>query len=41
MQWIDKIRGGELENNKLTTKKRIVDPEIIVNDQILPLSEVN
>lgn len=41
MQWIDKIRGGELENNKLMTKKRIVDPEIIVNDQILPLSEVN
>lgn len=40
MQWIDKIRGGGLENNKLTTKKRIVNPEIIVNNQILPLSEV-
>lgn len=41
MQWIDKIRRGGLENNKLTTKKRIVNPEIIVNNQILPLSEVN
>lgn len=40
-QWINRIRGNGLKNKKLTTKKRIVDPEIIVNNKILRLSEVN
>ncbi|WP_270090751.1 hypothetical protein [Sphingobacterium sp. SYP-B4668] len=41
MQWIDKIRDNGLEHKNLKTKKRAVDPEIIVNNQILKLSEVN
>ncbi|RNL75232.1 HD domain-containing protein [Sinomicrobium pectinilyticum] len=41
MQWIVKIRGNGLKNKKLKTKKRIVNPEIIVHNQILKLSEVN
>jgi len=41
MQWIEKIRNNGLENKTLKIKKRIVDPEIIVNNQILKLSEVN
>ncbi len=39
-QWIDRIRSNGLKNEKLITKKRIVDPEVIVNNQILKLSEV-
>lgn len=41
MQWIDTIRNNGLKNKTLKIKKRIVDPEIIVNNQILKLSEVN
>lgn len=41
MQRIDKIRDNGLKNKKLKTKKRIVNPEIMVNNQILKLSEVN
>lgn len=40
-QWIDRIRSKGLKNKKLKTKKRIVDPEAIVNGQILKLSEVH
>ncbi|NGM64209.1 HD domain-containing protein [Sphingobacterium sp. SGR-19] len=40
-QWIDRIRSKGLKNKKLKTKKRIVDPEVIVNGQILKLSEVH
>lgn len=40
-QWIDRIRSNGLKNKKLKTKKRIVDPEVIVNDQVLKLSEVH
>lgn len=41
MQWIEKIRNNGLENETLKTKKRTVNPEIIVNNQILKLSEIN
>lgn len=40
-QWIDKIGDDGLKNKKLKTKKRIVDPEILVNNHLLRLSEVN
>lgn len=41
MQWIDKVRDNGLENKKLKTKKRTIDPEIMVNNQILKLSKMN
>lgn len=41
MQWIDKVRDDGLENKKLKTKKRTIDPEIMVNNQILKLSKMN
>jgi len=40
VQWIEKIRDNGCKSKKLKTKKRIVNPEIIVNNQILKLSEV-
>lgn len=40
MKWIDKVRNNGLENEKLKTKKRIVDPEVLVNNKILKLSEM-
>ncbi|PRD45014.1 HD domain-containing protein [Sphingobacterium haloxyli] len=41
MRRIDEIRVNGLKNRRLSTKKRMVDPEVIVNDLILKLSEVN
>ncbi|MGH2623683.1 MAG: HD domain-containing protein [Sphingobacterium sp.] len=41
IQRIDEIRDTELKSKNLKIKKRTVDPEIIVKNQILKLSELN